>query len=105
MFRSPTGQAWISQRQSNHGGYQQQMESIARRLNGEWAGSGQRVHYFAAYYRAASIEFAQALREQGLSSAQIGTHAGVADTSLTLALSPEGVRSELLHAAPPLRSI
>ena len=82
----------------DHGGYQKQMESVARRLNGEWAGSKQRVHYIEAYYRAASIDFAQALRSQGLTSAQIGTHAGVADTSLTLALHPAGVRSGLLHA-------
>jgi creatinine amidohydrolase/Fe(II)-dependent formamide hydrolase-like protein len=43
----------------------------------------------------------QALREHGLSAAQIGTHAGAADTSLMLAVDPRLVRADRL-AAPPV---
>jgi len=38
----------------------------------------------------------QALRAKGLSDAQIGTHAGAADTSLMLAIDPSLVRTDRL---------
>ena len=38
----------------------------------------------------------QALRAKGLSDAQIGSHAGTADTSLTLAIDPALVRADRL---------
>ncbi len=38
----------------------------------------------------------QALKAKGLSTAEIGEHAGVADTSLMLATDPALVRSDLL---------
>jgi creatinine amidohydrolase len=41
----------------------------------------------------------QALMAQGLSDAQIGTHAGSADTSLLMALDAAGVRAERLADA------
>ena len=58
------------------------------------------MHFIAEYYRAGDAAFAQALRERGLSAAQIGTHAGAADTSLMLAVDPRLVRSDKMAAAP-----
>ena len=52
------------------------------------------------YYEAQAVPFAAALRQRGLSEAQIGTHAGSADTSLMLAVDPRLVRADRL-AQPP----
>ena len=82
------------------GNYQDILQGVAQRLNREWGGSKTRVHYVGAYYRAATDEFAQALRARGLSDAQIGMHAGLADTSLMLAVDPERVRAVPMRAAP-----
>ena len=83
----------------DHGGYQAQLEAVARRLNHDWAGTDARAHYIAAYYRSSQDAFAAALRAKGLSQAQIGVHAGSADTSLQLALAPETVRADKLAEA------
>jgi creatinine amidohydrolase/Fe(II)-dependent formamide hydrolase-like protein len=84
----------------DHGGYQGQLATVAASLDRAWAGSTARVHYIGAYYRAADTDFARALRERGLSAGQIGSHAGTADTSLTLALDPALVRADRLASAP-----
>jgi creatinine amidohydrolase len=81
----------------DHGGYQLQLGEVARRLNREWASSPARVHFIAAYYRAASDGFNQLLRSKGLTDAQIGLHAGAADTSLMLAVDPVHVRADRLQ--------
>lgn len=83
----------------DHGGYQAQLEAVAKRLNRDWAGTDARAHYVAAYYRSSQDAFAAALRAQGLSQAQIGIHAGSADTSLQLALAPDTVRADRLADA------
>lgn len=87
----------------DHGGYQTQLKAVAQRLNRDWAASSPanatRAHYIDAYYRITQTAYVQALREQGLSAAQIGEHAGAADTSLTLATDPALVRPEQLAAA------
>jgi creatinine amidohydrolase/Fe(II)-dependent formamide hydrolase-like protein len=85
----------------DHGDYQAQLQDVAAKLDREWVGSPARVHFIAEYYRAADGAYVQALREQGLSAAQIGTHAGSADTSLMLAIDPRLVRADRL-AAPPI---
>ena len=75
------------------------MVRSADRLNREWSGGAARVEFIEAYYLAAQKPYADALRSRGLGDAQIGTHAGSADTSLTLALVPRLVRGELLDEA------
>lgn len=80
------------------GNYQGQLKDVAQRLNREWAGSAARAHYVPAYYEAASSEFAQALRSRGITQRQIGQHAGVADTSLMMAVDASRVRTDRLHA-------
>ena len=83
----------------DHGGYQPQLKTIAERLNREWSASSTRVHFIEEYYRSAQKPYADVLRSKGLSDLQIGTHAGSADTSLTMALAPQMVRPELLDDA------
>jgi len=83
----------------DHGGYQPQLKTIADRLNREWSGSPARVEFIEEYYRAAQKPYTDALRSRGLSDAQIGTHAGSADTSLTMALVSRLVRPELFEEA------
>ena len=82
----------------DHGDYQKSLVKVAARLDREWAkqASPVRVHAIEEYYRAAERDFAQALRAQGFSDAEIGTHAGAADTSLALAIDEQLVRSARL---------
>src|SRR5512134_1186457 len=74
------------------GDYQGQLKSIAARLNRDWAGTQARAHYVEDYYGAAQIDYVQALRAKGLNEAQIGKHAGTADTSLLMAIDAALVR-------------
>lgn len=83
----------------DHGGYQGQLKSIAARLNREWAATPARVHFIEAYYSVAQKPYNDVLRANGLSNAQIGTHAGSADTSLMMAIDPAGVRTERFEEA------
>ena len=83
----------------DHGGYQKSLLRVAARLNKEWAGSGCRVIALAEYYRAAQTGHAELLAARGFSAAEIGTHAGLADTALSLAIDPALVRRDLLAAA------
>ena len=58
-----------------------------------------RAHVIEEYYQAAAEEFPKLLREKGFKDAEIGTHAGLADTSLMLAIDPALVRVDRLQAA------
>jgi creatinine amidohydrolase/Fe(II)-dependent formamide hydrolase-like protein len=78
----------------DHGGYQSLLEAVATRLNRDWASSAARAHYIGAYYDAAQKPYNQALRDHGLTDAQIGLHAGAADTSLMLATDASLVRRD-----------
>jgi creatinine amidohydrolase len=84
----------------DHGGYQADLAAVAATLNREWATTGFRVHFVREYYVAQAETFAAALRQRGLSEAQIGTHAGSADTSLMLAVDPRLVRADKLARSP-----
>ena len=78
----------------DHGGYQSQLKAVAAKLNRDWAATPARAHFVAAYYDTAQIQYVQALRAKGLTDVQIGSHAGVADTSLMLATDATLVRPE-----------
>ena len=86
-----------------HGGYRASLDRVAATVNREWsaraAPSSCRVHALPEYYRAATSAYAQTLKSQGYSAAEIGTHAGLADTALTLALDPALVRADKLAQA------
>lgn len=72
----------------DHGGYQDSLRKAAARIKP----GACRVHVLAAYYEASQKPFAQHLAAAGLSPAEIGRHAGAADTSLMLAVDPALVR-------------
>lgn len=82
-----------------HGGYQGQLEAVAAQLNRDWVGTPARAHFIPEYYRGAQADFAAALRARGLSKAQVGSHAGSADTALLMALDPALVRTEQFERA------
>jgi creatinine amidohydrolase len=80
----------------DHGGYQANEKNVANKLNREWASSNVRAHAVPQYYEAAQIDFARILKDQGFTLSEIGTHAGLSDTSLMLALDPSLVREDRL---------
>jgi creatinine amidohydrolase/Fe(II)-dependent formamide hydrolase-like protein len=75
----------------DHGGYRRSLDRVAARVPN--------VHALPEYYRAATTDFAQALRAKGFSDAEIGRHAGLSDTVLMLALDPSMVRTERLASS------
>jgi creatinine amidohydrolase/Fe(II)-dependent formamide hydrolase-like protein len=77
----------------DHGSTQAGQRDVAARLNREWAASPVRVHAIEEYYRSATAGFEALLKARGYSAEEIGRHAGLADTSLTLALEPRLVRA------------
>ena len=85
-----------------HGSYQGDLASVAGDLNRKWAATPVRAYFVPEYYRAATVGFGPVLRGRGFSDAEIGTHAGVADTSLTMALAPADVRQERLKSGNDL---
>jgi creatinine amidohydrolase len=87
----------------DHGASQADQQAVAARLDREWAAAGVRVHTVEAYYRAADDEFRQLLRTRGYREDELGSHAGLADTSLTLAIDPRLVRTERLRPGTGLR--
>lgn len=86
----------------DHGGYQPALKAVAASLNREWAktpSNSARAHFISDYYAATQTTYVKALRGKGLSDHQIGLHAGVADTALSLAIDPAMVRPDLFANA------
>ncbi len=81
----------------DHGGTQADQKAVAGRLNREWAAAPARVHAIEDYYRAADVEFPRLLKTRGYRAEELGAHAGLADTSLMLAVDPRVVRSGRLQ--------
>ncbi len=79
----------------DHGGYQKNEEKAAARVN---RAPGCRAHALLAYYDAAQNAFVADLKQRGFADAEIGTHAGLADTALALAVDPALVRPAQLAA-------
>jgi creatinine amidohydrolase len=82
-----------------HGGYQMALKAVAAGLNQGWAKSSARAHFIGEYYRATQTTYVQELKAKGLTDAQIGLHAGTADTSLLMAVEPAMVRGDQLAVA------
>ncbi len=76
------------------GGNQNGMQQVAEMLNREWAGSGVRLHFVPEYYRGTG--YAEWLMTQGEKKEDIGTHAGITDTSQLMAIHPQHVRKDKL---------
>src|SRR6201987_876059 len=88
----------------DHGGYQKDEKRVADRLDKEWAAQPIRVLAIEEYYRASESEFGQLLRSKGYRGQEVGLHAGLADTSLMLAVDPRLVRTDRLQSGEPSRS-
>ena len=89
----------------DHGGYLKSVERVAQRLNQRFAaqkGSAAGCHVLALtrYYQVTQTDYVEALKARGHSSDEIGLHAGLADTSLMLALDPTLVRLDVAAARP-----
>ena len=80
----------------DHGDYQKNLSTVAARLNREWAASPARAYAIVEYYRSSTTAYPQKLRERGYGNDEIGTHAGLADTSLAWAIDPALVRRDKL---------
>lgn len=86
----------------DHGGYQKNLERVAARF--EHAAANRpacHVHALTAYYRVTQTAFIEALKARGFKDDEIGTHAGLADTALSLALDPALVRQDVLPRTAP----
>ena len=79
----------------DHGGYQTNEAKAAARVN---RSGGCRAHALGAYYDAATTTFNADLKQRGFTDAEIGTHAGLADTALSLAVDPALVRPAQIAA-------
>ena len=84
----------------DHGSTQAGEKAVAAKLSREWAGARVRVHAIEEYYRAATAGFRELLRAKGYRADELGEHADLADTSLTLALEPRLVRTSGAEPAP-----
>ncbi len=88
----------------DHGSTQGPQKAVAARLNREWSAAGARVHAPEEYYKASDVEFKQILRGRGARDEEIGRHAGLADTSLMLAIDPRMVRADRLRPGTGIAS-
>jgi creatinine amidohydrolase/Fe(II)-dependent formamide hydrolase-like protein len=86
----------------DHGGYQSDLTHVVDKLNREWARDPAcRAHAPLAYYRITQSAYVDALKAHGVSNAEMGTHAGLADTALALAIAPALVREDKLAGPYP----
>ena len=86
----------------DHGGYQSDLTRVADKLNREWARDPAcRAHALLEYYRVTQTAYVTALKAHGVSDAELGTHAGLADTALSLAVDPALVRADKLAGPYP----
>lgn len=76
------------------GGNQGGLKAVAELLNKEWAASGARVHFVPDYY--SGTGFNEWLLAQGEKKEDIGTHAGITDTSQLLFVDPRHIRKDKL---------
>ena len=81
----------------DHGSTQAGQKAVAARLNREWAPTPVRVLAIEEYYRASEVEVARLLKARGYRDAELGRHAGLTDTALTLATAPGLVRADRLR--------
>lgn len=83
----------------DHGSTQAGQKAVAARLNREWGATPARVLAVEEYYRASEVEAARLFRSRGYRDDELGRHAGLTDTALTLATAPALVRADRLRPA------
>ena len=76
------------------GNYQKLLAQVAEQFNRGVGKSTTRLHFVPEYYRSAQTTYLDALKAKGLTQAEIGTHAGSADTSLLMAIDASLVKPE-----------
>jgi creatinine amidohydrolase len=76
------------------GNYQSQLAQVATAFNKDTKNAPSRMHFIGEYYQASQSVYIAALKAKGLSDAEIGTHAGLADTSLMMAVEPAMVKPD-----------
>jgi len=86
----------------DHGGYQSDLTQVKDKLNREWAKDPAcRAHAPLEYYRITQTAYVAALKAHGVTDAEMGSHAGLADTALALAVDPSLVRENKLAGPYP----
>ena len=86
----------------DHGGYQADLARVAGKLNREWARDPAcRAHAPLEYYRITQTAYVAALKAHGVTDAEMGSHAGLADTALALAIDPTLVHADKLAGPYP----
>jgi creatinine amidohydrolase/Fe(II)-dependent formamide hydrolase-like protein len=79
------------------GGNQTPMRNVAARLNEEWKGSGMRAHFIGDYYtKAQSDQRRYMIDSLNVVPGDIGSHAGMMDTSELLFINSTYIRSDKL---------
>ena len=71
------------------GGNQAGQAQVADMLNKEWSATNVRVHHISAYYPGRGDDW---VMSQGVSAADVGSHAGTHDTSSLMYLNPSLLR-------------
>jgi creatinine amidohydrolase/Fe(II)-dependent formamide hydrolase-like protein len=75
------------------GGNQEGQRLAALALNKEWAAAAARVHHITAYYPGRGDDW---VVSQGVSAADVGSHAGTHDTSSLMYINPSMLRVDKL---------
>ena len=75
------------------GGNQEGQRLVAEMLNKEWASTPARVHHITAYYPGRGDDW---VVSQGVSAADVGSHAGTHDTSSLMYINPSMLRFDKL---------
>jgi len=76
------------------GGNQEGMRDVTAKLNQEWKGSGFRAHFIGDYYTKSAADARTYLGGLGFAASDIGSHAGMVDTSELMAVNPSLVRMD-----------
>ena len=75
------------------GGNQEGQKIVAAALNKEWAATPARVHHITAYYPGRGDDW---VVSQGVSAADVGSHAGTHDTASLMYINPSMLRVDKL---------
>jgi creatinine amidohydrolase/Fe(II)-dependent formamide hydrolase-like protein len=75
------------------GGNQEGQRLVAAALNKEWASTPARVHHITAYYPGRGDDW---VVSQGVSAADVGSHAGTHDTASLMYINPSMLRFDRL---------
>ena len=70
------------------------MSAVTDQLNEEWAGTGVRAHFIGDYYAKSNEDINAHMRSLDFTDGQIGSHAGLLDTSQMLFVNPNHVRMD-----------